>query len=208
MKALACLALSRPTNGKHARSTAIHNRSHDLTLLALPQRHRLQAGWETGILHNGLGRRVLSAQDSRRAEASHPHTQPRSALGLGQRAPVAGLHARAACRVPVIPVPVRVVVVPVLALAGHAHARHPGVHQPGAQHTPCGSARALSPNLGVPLLCKLAPCRSVLVDAMKTCSALTYCLSLPHTAQIGLHGLHWLKLSPGASAPLPKWECR
>ena len=67
----------------------------------------------------------------------HRHN-PRSALRLRQRAPVAGLHARAAGRVPVIPVPVRVVVVPILALARHAYARHPGMHQPGAQHSNAG----------------------------------------------------------------------
>lgn len=122
-----------------------HCYTHSLTYSdsGCPQRGLVcKLAGEFRILHSGLGRRVPDAAKSRRAEASHSQARSTSPLGLGQRAPVAGRHARAAGRVPVIPVPVRVVVVPVLALARHAHARHPGVHQPGAQHTASGSARA------------------------------------------------------------------
>ena len=125
--------------GKHSRSTAIHTLSHDLALLA-PQRalvHTLAGTSEIYTASWSAG--TLPPKHHARQRLPFRKNNPRSALGLRQRAPVAGLHARAAGRVPVIPVPVRVVVVAILALARHTHAGHPGVHQPGAHHTACGS---------------------------------------------------------------------
>lgn len=77
---------------------------------------------------------------------SHTAPEPKTTQGptsggrLGCIRRRVAARAYAAARVPVVPMKVVVPVVPVLAIARHAQARHPCVHEPGASQQPISSA--------------------------------------------------------------------